>query len=171
MSMNKYNNFTVEETNLLSIYMTGSKEGLVVAMNAALPFMEGEMRDFAARTLAKVGRMTEAQSRKVNALVRRTCCNYDSGNCILLDDGDECVCPQLISYSLLCKWFRIAVLSADKELYAELYHAEDMRCCSVCGAPFASSSNRAIYCPDCRKHITRRQTAERMRKMRANVTR
>ena len=37
--MNKYNNFTVEETNLLSIYMTGSKEGLVVAMNAALPFM------------------------------------------------------------------------------------------------------------------------------------
>ena len=41
--MNKYNNFTVEETNLLSIYMTGSKEGLVVAMNAALPFMEGEI--------------------------------------------------------------------------------------------------------------------------------
>ena len=60
--MNRFNsNFTVEETNLLSIYMTGSKEGLVVAMNAALPFMEGEMRDFAARTLAKVGRMTEAE--------------------------------------------------------------------------------------------------------------
>ena len=59
--MNKYNNFTVEETNLLSIYMTGSKEGLVVAMNAALPFMEGAMRDFAARTLAKVWRMTEAE--------------------------------------------------------------------------------------------------------------
>ena len=77
----------------------------------------------------------------------------------------------LISYSLFCKWFRIAVLPADKELYAELYHAEDMRRCSVCGAPFASSSNRAVYCPDCRKRITRRQTAERMRKMRANVTR
>ena len=61
LSMNTYNNFTVEETNLLSIYMTGSKEGLLVAMNAALPFMEGEMRDFAARTLAKVGRMTEAE--------------------------------------------------------------------------------------------------------------
>ena len=94
-----------------------------------------------------IKRLTPPQSRKVNALVRRTCCNYDSGNCILLDDGDECVCPQLISYSLLCKWFRIAVLPADKELYAELYHAEDMRRCSVCGSPFASSSNRAIYCP------------------------
>ena len=119
----------------------------------------------------EIKRLTPPQSRKVNALVRRTCCNYDSGNCILLDDGDTCVCPQLISYSLLCKWFRIAVLPADTELYAELYHAEDMRRCSVCGAPFSSSSNRAIYCPDCRKRITRRQTAERMRKMRANVTR
>ena len=121
--------------------------------------------------MSEVKRLTPPQSRKVNALVRRTCCNCDNGNCILLDDGDYCVCPQLISYSLLCKWFRIAVLPADKELYAELYHTEDMRRCSVCGAPFASSSNRAIYCPDCWKRITRRQTAERMRKMRGNVTR
>ena len=59
--MDKINNFTVEETNLLSIYMTGSKEGLILAMNAALPFMDGEMRDFAARTLAKVEHMTEAE--------------------------------------------------------------------------------------------------------------
>lgn len=60
--MNRFNsNFTVEETNLLSIYMTGSREGLIVAMNAALPFMEGEMRGFAARTLEKVVRMTEAE--------------------------------------------------------------------------------------------------------------
>ena len=59
--MNNFNNFTVEETNLLSIYMTGSKVGLVVAMKAALPFMKGEMRDFAARTLEKVERMTEAE--------------------------------------------------------------------------------------------------------------
>ena len=60
--MNRINsNFTVEETNLLSIYMTDSREGLILAMNAALPFMEGEMRDFAARTLAKVGCMTEAE--------------------------------------------------------------------------------------------------------------
>ena len=59
--MNTYNNFTMKETNLLSIYMTDSREGLILAMNAALPFMEGEMWDFAARTLAKVGRMTEAE--------------------------------------------------------------------------------------------------------------
>ena len=70
--------------------------------------------------MSDIKRLTPPQSRKVNTLVRRTCCNCDNGNCILLDDGDECVCPQLISYSLLCKWFRIAVLPADKELYAEL---------------------------------------------------
>ena len=60
--MNRINsNFTVEETNLLSIYMADSREWLILAMTAALPFMEGEMRDFAARTIAKVVHMTEAE--------------------------------------------------------------------------------------------------------------
>lgn len=68
-----------------------------------------------------IKRLTPRQSRKVNTLVKKECCNCENGNCILLDDGDTCVCPQLISYSLLCKWFRIAVLPLDKLLYAELY--------------------------------------------------
>ena len=55
------NRLTVEETNLLSIYRTGSRQGLIVAMKAALPFMDGEMQDFAARTLSKVETMTEAE--------------------------------------------------------------------------------------------------------------
>ena len=55
------NKFTVEETNLLSLYMTGSKQGVVVAMKAALPFTDGEMRELFARTLAKVEKMTEAE--------------------------------------------------------------------------------------------------------------
>ena len=59
--MDKFNNFTIEETTLLSIYMTGSKAGLILAMNAVLSFMDGEIRDFAARTLAKVEHMTEAE--------------------------------------------------------------------------------------------------------------
>ena len=108
-------------------------------------------------------RLTQQQSRKANALIKKTCCNCMGGNCILLDDGDECVCPQLISYSLLCRWFQNAVLPADKLLYAELYQAED-------SAAFASTSNSVKYCPDCRKRITRRQAAERMRKRRARVT-
>lgn len=121
--------------------------------------------------MSEIKRLTPPQSRQVNALVKKECCNCFDGNCILLDDGDECVCPQLISYSLLCKWFRAAVLPLDKVLYAELYAAEDKRSCLVCGASFASSSNNIKYCPDCRKRITNRQAAERMRKRRALVTR
>lgn len=115
-------------------------------------------------------RLSPPQSRKVNALVKKTCCNCDNGNCILLDDGDEYTCPQLISLSLSCKWFCTAVLPADKELYAELCNVDDLKKCEVCGTVFASGSNRAKYCPECRKRITRRQAAERMRKRRSLVT-
>lgn len=58
------NKFTVEETNLLNIYMTGSKQGVIVSMKAALPFMDGEMQDFATRILVKVESMTEMEFAK-----------------------------------------------------------------------------------------------------------
>lgn len=57
-------------------------------------------------------RLTYPQYRAVRRLVH-DCCNYDGGNCLLLDDGEECVCPQSISYSLICRWFRAAVLPLD----------------------------------------------------------
>lgn len=112
-------------------------------------------------------RLTPPQSRKVNSLVKRECCNCERGHCILLDDGEECVCPQTISFSLLCKWFRTAVLPADKLLYAELYQTEDRRRCTECGASFASTSNNVKYCPECRKRVQRMKATERKRKQRA----
>ena len=72
------------------------------------------------------------------------------GNCLLLDDGEECVCVQSISYSLLCRWFRAAVLPLDGALYAEIIQSRDsVKRCAVCGAAFTPKSNRAKYCPDC----------------------
>lgn len=47
--------------------------------------------------------MTGRQRYRANALIKRLCANYDGGNCLLLDDGEPCVCVQSISYSLLCK--------------------------------------------------------------------
>ncbi len=44
---------TVEETNLLSIYNEDGKRGLTENINAALPFMDEDMRELAKRTLAK----------------------------------------------------------------------------------------------------------------------
>lgn len=55
------NRFTVEETNLLSIYHEGNKAQLVENMTAALPFMDEDMRIFAERTLSKVIPLTEAE--------------------------------------------------------------------------------------------------------------
>jgi hypothetical protein len=37
-------------------------------------------------------RMTPAQRKQANALIRRECCCCEDGNCIVLDDGDTCTC-------------------------------------------------------------------------------
>lgn len=66
--------------------------------------------------------------------------------------------------------FRPPYFPLDKLLYAEVFKTEDKKRCTECGASFASTSNSVKYCPDCRKRITRRQAAERMRKRRALVT-
>ncbi|RGG85832.1 hypothetical protein DWW75_08035, partial [Ruminococcus sp. AF17-11] len=51
----------------------------------------------------EIKRLTPAQRARCNRLIRRLCANYDGGNCLPLDDGEGCVCVQMISYSLLCK--------------------------------------------------------------------
>ena len=53
--------------------------------------------------------MDYRQYRRARRLVRE-CCNYDNGQCMVLDEGDGCVCVQSVSYSLLCRWFRAAVV-------------------------------------------------------------
>ncbi|MFQ7166537.1 MAG: transposon-transfer assisting family protein [Acutalibacteraceae bacterium] len=55
------NRFTVEETNLLSIYYEDSKRALIENIIAVLPFMDADMRELAERTLAKVDALTEAE--------------------------------------------------------------------------------------------------------------
>ncbi|HFL3599766.1 TPA: transposon-transfer assisting family protein [Clostridioides difficile] len=55
------NRFTVEEMNLLHIYHDSSRQELVGNINAALPFMEPDMRELAARTLAKINALTETE--------------------------------------------------------------------------------------------------------------
>ena len=53
-------------------------------------------------------RLDEKQYRAVKKMTRAACANNDCGNCLLLDDGETCVCVQSISYSLLCRYFREA---------------------------------------------------------------
>ena len=56
--------------------------------------------------MPEILRLTPSQRSRCNRLIKRLCANYDDGNCLLLDDGEPCVCPQTISYSLLCRYFR-----------------------------------------------------------------
>lgn len=53
--------FTVEETNLLSIYADSSKPALLKNIRAALPYMDVDLRELAERTMQKVGALTEAE--------------------------------------------------------------------------------------------------------------
>lgn len=52
---------SVEETNLLSIYAENNKRALLENINAALPYMDADMREFAGRTMQKVDALTEEE--------------------------------------------------------------------------------------------------------------
>ena len=114
-------------------------------------------------------RMTPAQRKQANALIRRECCCYEDGNCLLLDDGDTHTCPQTISFSVCCKWFRWSVLPLDGTLEAEIFRDKDLKRCAVCGGVFVPKSNRAKYCPGCAARVHRRQKTESERKRRSAV--
>ena len=114
-------------------------------------------------------RLNDAQHRRVKKLTRCHCANNVRGCCLLLDDGEPCVCVQAISYSLLCRWFTAAVLPLDEALEAALLRRGSRKRCAVCGAFFFPKSNRGKYCPDCAARVHRRQKAESERKRRSSV--
>ena len=110
--------------------------------------------------------MNDRQHRRAKRLIRRLCANYDGGNCLPLDDGDICPCPQLLTPVLICKYFRAAVLPADWELYAEILQSDTRRRCNNCGKTFVPTGNRALYCPDCSAFRERKRKATWARKKR-----
>ena len=114
-------------------------------------------------------RMTPAQRKQAVSLIHRECCCCEDGNCMLLDDGDTHTCPQTISFSVCCKWFRWSVLPQSGTLEAEIFRDKELKCCAVCGRVFVPKSNRAKYCPDCAARVHRRQKTESERKRRSCV--
>lgn len=73
-------------------------------------------------------RLTPGHLRSVRGLTKR-CCNFLAGECLLLDG----VCPQYISHSLLCRWFRRAVLPQQPKLEQAILSLKKLRRCEVCG--------------------------------------
>ena len=113
--------------------------------------------------------MTEGQLRSVRRLIRTECANYYEGQCLPLDyTGDGTVCPQWISYCLLCGYFRRCVLPLDPELYMSLDRPSNAKVCPRCGKEYVPRSNRSVYCACCSKEIRKSKERERIRKLREN---
>ena len=87
-------------------------------------------------------RLTPGQLRSVRGLTKR-CCNFLDGDCLLLDG----VCPEHISRSLLCRWFRRAVLPQQPKLEQAILSPKKLRRCEVCGTGILARSGRTKYCP------------------------
>lgn len=119
-------------------------------------------------------RMSEQQLKSARALIKEVCCNYDSttGGCLLLDRGEVVPCPQLISQSICCRYFRDVLLEdkRGKELKAEIFGLDHRKVCAACGGHFQAISNRAKYCAKCAKIQQKEKAAERKRKQRGYVT-
>ena len=54
-----------------------------------------------------------------------------TGTVLPLDDGDTCTCPQTVSFSVCCKWFRWSVLPQVGTLEAEIFRDKELK--TLCG--------------------------------------
>ena len=88
-------------------------------------------------------RLDEKQYRAVKKMTRAACANNDCGNCLLLDDGGSCFFRCGVWSVLLCRYFREAVLPADRQLCEQITRSgeTDLKRCAVCGSTFAAGSN------------------------------
>ena len=71
-----------------------------------------------------------------------------------------------LSYSLLCKYFRKAVLPAEPLLEADILGTRFEKCVS-CGTPIIKKGNRKKYCEKCAQRAHKAQQAEYARRKRA----
>lgn len=102
-------------------YIKQNKKSLYIElkMSGKLNSYLANLNDEAEEMFSRLVKQT-AEKQGVT-LVRNLCCNCIDGNCLLLDDGEEHQCVQLLSLSgIYCNYFRKVVLPADKKLYAEI---------------------------------------------------
>ena len=91
---------------------------------------------------SEIPHMTYQQYRTARRLVRE-CCNYDCGNCLLLDAG---LCAALFPPSSVRR-----------------------RHCRECGRPFAPPRHNTLYCSTCAAERVKRSKRTWARKNRADV--
>ena len=121
--------------------------------------------------MADIARMNDKQLKEARKLIKKRCCNFDHGICLLLDWPFCNVCPQYNSYSVSCKWFRDAVLPNDKAFEQEIYNAHPhIHRCAVCKKRYTPTGSRRKYCPACAQSVRRAQQAKWVRQKRAQAS-
>ena len=115
-----------------------------------------------------ITKITIKQSKQMNALIKKLCCNYVNENGLLLDDGEKHSCVQIIRKSgIFCNYFKNAVLPADKQLYTEVMSKEIGKRCVLCSSYFKPKAKNQRYCPNCAEKQVRLKSAERQHRKRA----
>ena len=84
-------------------------------------------------------------------------------------DEKEVTAYVTISYSLLCKYFRNAVLPAEPKLEAEILMSGAKTVCERCGVPIEKHSNRQKYCTECARIMYLKNKAKYQRNKRSGV--
>ena len=128
--------------------------------------------------------LSPALQTRVNSLAKKECCNYDRGDCSIM--GKKCL--QVGSKTVICGWFKKAVLPLDKTLEAEalidntnstsiesseiLNYAQRVRQkqCDICGKTFNSIARNTRHCQKCAEKVHNMQKAESKRKRRSMAT-
>ena len=115
--------------------------------------------------------MTPTQLARARRLIRRECAAFDPDHneCLILDDGGGCACPQYISYSMMCYHFRDTILPLDENLQRELLPAKGYKRCVICGRTFTPTGRSSRYCPDCALMQRRKLDRERKRRVRGGT--
>ena len=113
--------------------------------------------------------MTPTQLFRAKRLIRKECSNFDPDHneCLILDKGGGCACPQYISYSMACCYFRDSVLPLDSKLNEELLPNAKYRHCRICGKEFVPTGRASKYCKDCAKDQRKALDRERKRRVKA----
>ena len=118
---------------------------------------------------SEIIRISENQLARVRRLIQKRCCNYDNGSCLLLDFPECSICPQWVACSLICVWFRDAVLPTDKRLEADLFQSHPAGYCKHCGKPLFHRKPNQKYCDRCAVLVRKEKEAARQRRRYRNL--
>jgi len=103
-----------------------------------------------------------SEQKRISALIKKECCNYDNGKCMLLElmEKEPTPCVQEISTDLTCGWFQNSVLPNDPQLMARLTGDAEWKKCEICHRDFIPTGTNSKYCDRCRPDIRKQKKRE-----------